>query len=73
MQQTEENTDNRNLTDEQFVEALHVVNDKTADKVTVGEFEILLRNFLITKVTLESPTFLRALNIDHRLITQILN
>ena len=28
-QQTEENTDNRNLTDEQFVEALHIVNDKT--------------------------------------------
>ena len=62
-QQTEENTDNRNLTDEQFVEALHVVNDKTADKVTVGEFEILLRNFCDYKGDVRISHFLRALNI----------
>ena len=62
-QQTEENTDNRNLTDEQFVEALHIVNDKTADKVTVGEFEILLRNFCDYKGDVRISHFLRALNI----------
>ena len=62
-QQTEENTDNRNLTDEQFVEALHIVNDKTADKVTVGEFEILLRKFCDYKGDVRISHFLRALNI----------
>ena len=44
-QQTEGNTDNRNVTDEQFVEALHIANEGAVDKVTVGEFETLLRKF----------------------------
>ena len=39
---------------------LHVVNDKTADKVTVGEFEILLRNFCDYKGDVRISHFLRA-------------
>ena len=63
VQQTEENTDDRNVTDEQFVEALHIANEDASDKVTVGEFEILLRKFCDYKGDVRIAHFLRALNI----------
>ena len=44
-QSTDDGSDDRNVTDEQFVEALHVANEKTANKLTPGEFETLLRKF----------------------------
>ena len=62
-QQTEDQEDERNLTDEQFVEALHAVNEKTADKLTPGEFETLLRKFCDYKGDVRITHFIKAMNL----------
>jgi len=62
-QQTEDQEDERNLTDEQFVEALHAVNEKTADKLTPGEFETLLRKFCDYKGDVRITHFMNAMNL----------
>eukprot|EP00945_MAST-04E_sp_MAST-4E-sp1_P004783 g4783.t1 len=63
-QQTEGGgSDDRNVTDEQFVEALHVANENTSNKLTPGEFETLLRKFCDYKGDIRISHFVRALNL----------
>ena len=56
-------SDERNVTDEQFVEALHAANEKTSNKLTPGEFETLLRKFCDYKGDVRIAHFIRALNL----------